>query len=140
MFVNQIAVFLENREGSLSDFAMVLAKANVEIIAMSIADTQEFGILRVITKDNKKALEALKKEGFAANSTNLIGIAIDDRADSLAEVMGLLKESSISIEYMYSYTRTSLKKIIILIKTSDIENTLYIFKRKNITVLDNSLL
>ena len=79
MLVNQIAVFLENRQGRINDFAKVLANEKIDLVSMSIADTKEFGILRAITSDNKAAVEALRKSGFTVTTTDLIGVEFDDR-------------------------------------------------------------
>ena len=78
MYVNQIAVFLENRAGRINEFAACLAKANINIIVMSIADTTDYGILRVITEDNEKAMKVLKEGGFNIVSTYLVGFRVDD--------------------------------------------------------------
>ena len=121
MLVNQIAVFLENRQGRINDFAKVLAEQNIDLISMSIADTKEFGILRAMTSDNAKAIEALRKNGFTVSSTDLIGIEVDDRPGGLYDVLNILNDGGVDIEYLYSYSRSSVNKdkAVIMFKVSD---------------------
>lgn len=140
MYVNQIAVFLENRQGRISELCKVLAANGIDIVTMSIADTYEFGILRAITRDNKKALEVLKKAGFTAKCTDLIGISVDDEPGGLSKVLSWLYDEGISVEYLYSYVRTEAKKATILLKTSDYPKTIEILTRHDSKFLENNIL
>ena len=101
--IKQIAVFLENREGRVSDCCKAIKEANVNLRSMSIADTKEFGILRIITDDNERALAALKSAGFLCSLVELVGIEVPDEAGALAELLIALSEAGINIEYMYSF-------------------------------------
>ena len=101
--VKQIAVFLENREGRLSDCCKVLKQAGVNLSSLSIADTKEFGILRLITEDNEKAMEALKNAGFLSSLVDLVAIEVPDKAGALADELIALSDSGVNIEYMYSF-------------------------------------
>ena len=103
--VKQIAVFLENQEGRLSDCCKVLKEADVNLSSLSIADTKEFGILRLIVDDNEneKALKALKAAGFLSSMVELVAIEVPDKAGALADELIALSDSGVNIEYMYSF-------------------------------------
>lgn len=119
MLVNQIAVFLENRSGRIAEFSRVLKDANINIQAMSIADTEEYGILRAITDDNAGAIKALRENGFNTASTDLIGFQVEDKPGEMYKVLKLLEDAKINIGYLYSFARTSKKSAVILIKVDD---------------------
>ncbi|MBQ8343480.1 MAG: amino acid-binding protein [Clostridia bacterium] len=101
--IKQIAVFLENKAGKASACCKVLKDANVNLLALSIADTQDFGILRLITEDNAKALSALKEAGYISSEVELVGLEVPDKAGALAELLIALGDGGVSVEYMYSY-------------------------------------
>ena len=137
MLVNQIAVFLENRQGRINDFAKVLANENIDLVSMSIADTKDFGILRAITSDNKAAVEALRKSGFTVTTTDLIGVEVDDRPGGLFDILNILNNGGVDIEYLYSYSRSSEKKnkAVIMFKVSNLEKTFEVIKENNIRLI-----
>ncbi len=137
MVVNQIAVFLENKQGRIYDFAKVIAEAKIDLISMSIADTEEFGILRAVTSDNKKAVEALKKAGFTVISTDMIGIEIPDVPGSLAKVLKIMSEEKIQIEYLYSYARSEANKAYIILKVADNEKTVQLLNKRGVKVVSD---
>lgn len=120
MLVNQIAVFLENKQGRLSALLDVLAKNNINLQSLNIADTNDFGIVRLVSSDNVQALDVLKEAGFTASSVNLVGIEVDDRPGALARLIEILSKEGISIEYIYSFTCSEGKNLI-LFKTADVE-------------------
>ena len=101
--IKQIAVFLENKAGKASACCKVLKDANINLLALSIADTQDFGILRMITEDNAKALTALKGAGYISSEVELVGLEVPDKAGALSELLIALGDGGISVEYMYSY-------------------------------------
>ena len=102
MTVKQLSVFVENRPGRLSAITKLLGDANINIRAMSIADTKDFGILRLIVDDAEKALKILKDEGCSVTITNVLVLRITDRPGSLAQAMNALYKDNISVEYMYA--------------------------------------
>lgn len=140
MLVNQIAVFLENRKGRINDFARVLKEQNVDLISMSIADTKEFGILRAITRDNEKAVHALKDAGFTVVTSELIGVEVDDRPGGLSDVLSILNNKDVDIEYLYSYARIEKGKAIILLKVNDNKLALDALTKGGFKVLDKTVL
>ncbi len=140
MFVNQIAVFLENRKGRVGDFARVLADNNIDLVSMSIADTKEFGILRAITRDNALAVKALRDAGFTVTSSELIGIEVEDVAGGLSAVLQLLDDGGVDIEYLYSYARTEANRAIIILKANNVDVALSVIAKNNIKILENSII
>lgn len=139
MLVNQIAVFLENRKGRINDFARVLKEQNVDLISMSIADTKEFGILRAITRDNEKAVQALKDAGFTVVTSELIGVEVDDRPGGLSDVLSILNNKDVDIEYLYSYARIEKGKAIILLKVDENKLALDALAKGGFKVLDTTV-
>ena len=101
--IKQLAVFLENREGRVSECCKTIKSAGVNLCSMSIADTKEFGILRIITDDNEKALVALKSAGFVASMVELIGVEVPDTPGALADILISMYDAGINIEYLYSF-------------------------------------
>lgn len=134
MLVNQLAVFLENRKGRLKELAGVLAKEKIDILTLSIADTEDFGIVRFITTDNARARSILRDEGFTVTETELIG----DVPGALAKVLKALADGDISIEYLYSYSRTG-GNAIILFKVKEVGRALDVLSRADVRVLDKAL-
>lgn len=121
MKVEQIAVFLENRKGRLCKFAQVLYDANINIKGMYIADTTDYGILRVITNDNEKAVKVLKENGFNTTVTELIGFKVSDKPGEMHKVLKLLNDHNVDISYLYSYSEIGSNQVAILIKVEDNE-------------------
>lgn len=102
MTVKQLSVFVENRAGRLSEVTRLLGDNDISIRAMSIADTKDFGILRLIVNDAEKALDVLKANGFSVAITNVLALKINDRPGGLADAMEALYKDNISVEYMYA--------------------------------------
>ena len=103
MFIKQLSVFVENKQGALSRITSLLFEKNINMRAVSIADTQDFGILRMIVDDIDKAADALKTSNVIFKINNVIGVELTDKPGSLASVLQLLTESGINVEYMYAF-------------------------------------
>ncbi|MCK5757796.1 MAG: acetolactate synthase [Clostridiales bacterium] len=115
MLVKQISVFLENKEGRVAQVTQILSDSKINIRALSIADTTEFGILRLIVDKPEKAEKALKDEGFTVSITEVIAISIEDEPGGLAKALELLHENKISVEYIYAFiSKTSHRANVIL--------------------------
>ncbi|MBR7111110.1 MAG: ACT domain-containing protein [Clostridia bacterium] len=135
MLVNQIAVFLENQRGKVKGVTDVLKKAGINLLAVSIADTKDFGILRAITDNNEEAIKVLKSNGYVVLSNDLIGVEVENKPGGLGEVLGILDELEIDIEYLYSYV-VSDGKAIILFKVSDVQKTVELIKAKDVKLIE----
>ena len=136
MLVKQISVFLENKSGRLADVADTLAKADVDIRALSIADTTDFGILRLIVNDPDKALRALNTEGFAVSTTDVIAVGIPDVPGGLARVLDFFREKAIDIEYLYAFITKYHDKATVILKIDTTDEALHILKQHSIEVLE----
>ena len=132
MLVKQLSVFVENKFGRLETIISELAKNNINISALSMADTTDFGILRIIVDDPDKAQLVLKEAGVVAKCTEVLAIVMDDTAGGLANILQILTESEISIEYMYAFVGKIDGHALMVIKVSDAEKTEKIFEGKGI--------
>jgi hypothetical protein len=103
MRVEQISVFLENKAGRLAEVTGVLAAAGVNIRALSVADTSDFGVLRLIVDDNDKATGALKQAGFTVRTTDVVAVEVEDRPGGLHHILDLLDRAGLNVEYMYAF-------------------------------------
>ncbi len=101
--IKQIAIFLENEEGKASACCKILKEAGVNLYALSIADTREFGILRIITDNNAKALTALRGAGFLSSEVELVALEVPHKAGALSDLLIALGDNGVNVEYMYSY-------------------------------------
>ena len=132
--IKQIAVFLENQAGKVSACCKALKDAEVNLYALSIADTKEFGILRIITEDNERALVALKQAGYLCSEVELVGVEVPDKAGALADLLISLGEGGVSVEYMYSYAGVD-GQAKIAIKTASVEKAIAILSKHGAKVL-----
>ena len=103
MIVKQLSVFLENRAGRVNEVAKVLAANGVDMLAFSLAESSDFGILRIITEDNASALNALRAAGYLSSEVELVGLEVPDKAGALSDLLIALGEGGVNVEYMYSY-------------------------------------
>ena len=119
MSIYQVSVFVENKKGRLADIAKVLADNNINIRALSIADTTNFGILRLIVDDPQKAEAALKANNFTVSLTHVIAIEIPDVAGWLLQALEVLNSENISIEYMYAFIDSTEGKAAVVMRVED---------------------
>ena len=102
IIIKQISVFIENKPGRLKAMTKILKDNDIDILAISIADTKDFGIMRIIVNDTDKAIAALKESGFLASAANVVAVIADDKPGSMASIMKILYNANISVEYMYA--------------------------------------
>ena len=102
MTIHQISVFLENRSGQLADITATLSENHVDLRAINIAETADYGVLRLIVDDAQRASSILLEHGFILTMTPVVAVAVPDRPGGLSEVLGILSKANIDIEYMYS--------------------------------------
>lgn len=137
MKVEQISVFLENKAGRLLEVAKILGDNGVNIRALSLADTTDFGILRLIVNDNEKAKKVLKENGFTVKVTHVIAVEVDDKPGGLASILNPLAEEGINVEYMYAFVEKSKNKAVLVFKFEDLDRAIEILKKNNIKILTN---
>jgi len=133
--VKQLSVFLENSKGRLAKMTSVLKESGVDLLALSIADTTNFGILRAIVSDNDKAVTALREAGYTVNLNDVLAVVVDDRPGGLADILNLLYENNISVEYLYSFVRTHRENALILFKVDDNESAAAILSANGVALL-----
>ena len=119
MSLKQLTVFVENKQGTLVDITDTLAKHNVNIRALSIADTQDFGILRLIVNDNDTALKTLADEGYLIKTTDVVGVKIGDEPGKLSKALNVLDENAINMEYLYAFMSRTEKHAYVVLRVAD---------------------
>lgn len=124
MLVKQISVFVENARGKLSKVTEILAENGINIRALSIADTTDFGILRLIVQDPDKAVAALKEHDITVKSTDVIVVEIDDKPSGLNSALVLLRDAAVAVEYMYAFVSKNADKAYVILKCDDAEHAI----------------
>jgi hypothetical protein len=119
MGIKQISVFLQNTSGRLGEVTKVLAKADVNLRAVSIADTDDYGILRLIVNNTDEAVEALNTAGFTTKLNDVAAVEIDDSPGSLANLMELFQQAQVNIEYLYASLEGKGGKAVVIFKLED---------------------
>ena len=119
MSLKQVTVFVENKQGALVAITDTLAKHNVNIRALSIADTQEFGILRLIVNDTAAAVATLAEEGHLINTTDVVGVKIGDAPGKLSKALEVLDKASINMEYLYAFMTRTEKHAYVVLRVAD---------------------
>jgi hypothetical protein len=135
MKIKQLSVFLENKPGALSAPCRLLAKADINIQTCSLADTREFGILRLVVEDTEKARRLLQKNGFAVKVTEVVALEVADHPGSLAAILDALEGTGINIEYAYSLTGKSKGHALLLFRFSDPNAALQVLKAQKINTV-----
>jgi hypothetical protein len=119
MTINQLSIFVENKAGTVAEITKSIADAGVSIRALSVADTQEFGILRLIVSDATRAREALHENECVVSVTKVIGVEIPDVAGGLSEVLQLMSENNINVEYLYAFITISGQHAYVVLRVED---------------------
>ena len=135
MRVEQIAVFLENKSGRLADITRTLADNDINIRALSVADTADFGILRLIVDKVDKAKEALKANNFTVGKTNVIAVEVPDRTGGLATVLEAAVKGGLNIEYMYAFVNKSSENAVVIFRFDDMDKAIAVMQEKEYTIL-----
>lgn len=133
--VKQISIFIENKSGKMADALLAIADRGININALSIADTADFGILRLIVNEPDKAYEAIKELGMAVKLTDVAAVAIDSGVGGLAKVIAPLKGTGIDIEYMYAFNGKFHNGSVVILRVNDNEKFLQVAKEKGLTLL-----
>jgi hypothetical protein len=135
MKLKQISVFLENRKGRLSKAMNVLSNAGVNIRALSIADTSEFGILRMIVQNPDLAEKKLAENNFVVKVNEVIAVEVLDEPGGLDEILGLLNKADINVEYLYAFVEKKTNKAIVVIRTEDLDSGIKVLENGGISLL-----
>ena len=135
MKVKQISIFLENRKGRLWEALKVMAKAKINIRALSIADTLEFGILRLIVNDPDKAQKVLEKSNFTVRENDVVAVEVPDRPGGLAGILQVLQKANLNVEYIYAFVEKSGQKAVVVLRTEDVDAGIKALRNGGIEVL-----
>jgi hypothetical protein len=135
MKVEQISVFLENKSGRLADVSGVLARAGVNIRALSLADTTDFGILRLIVNNTEEAKKVLKENGFTVGKTEVIAVEVMDKPGGLSDILNVIQNEGLNVEYMYAFLQKHEDKAIIIFRFDDLEKAITTLKNAGISIL-----
>ena len=135
MKVEQISVFLENRAGRLAEVTKTLAENQINIRALSLADTSDFGILRLIVTDNEKAKEALKAKGFTVGRTNVVAAEVGDKPGGLHAILEMLNAGGVNVEYMYAFVTQSGRNAILIFRFDRTDQAIEVLQKNSVRVL-----
>ncbi len=135
MKVEQISIFLENKSGRLAKVTEVLGENEINIRALSIADTTDFGILRLIVNDPEKAKNVLRAAGFAVSTTDVLAVEVDDRPGALNKAMQVLNDVGINIEYLYAFVQKDPQKALVVFRVEQPELAIEALRSNGITLM-----
>ena len=137
MQVKQISIFLENRVGRLQEVADVLTKNEINIRALSLADTSDFGILRLIVNKPDEATEILRGSGFTVRENDVIAAEVEDRPGGLTRILGLFSSGDISVEYMYAFVERKTDNAVMIFRVESIPRAIETLESAGIPLLSN---
>lgn len=133
----QISVFIENKEGRIKKAIDTLAKAGINIRALSVGDTAKYGILRLIVSDNEAATKALEEESFIVKQSEVIVVAVPDKPNGLNSTLAILDDADINLEYIYAFVSSQPDEAIVAMKVEDIEAATEVFEANNAKILND---
>ena len=135
MLVEQIAVFLENKSGRLAEITSILAENEINIRALSVADTADFGILRLIVDKVEKAKTVLRENGFTVGKTQVIAVEVEDKTGGLASVLQSIKNAGINVEYMYAFVNKTGENAVLIFRFEKMEQAIETLIKDGFTIL-----
>ena len=135
MSVRQISVFLENKKGRLAEVTRTLSHEKINIRALSLADTADFGVLRIIVDNPDRSLAILKSHGFVAQVTEVVAVEVEDKPGGLSRILEVLDQDNVNVEYMYAYVEKSRENAIVICRIDDRERALQILEKNGIATV-----
>jgi len=135
MRVEQIAVFLENKSGRLAEITRILADNEINIRALSVADTADFGILRLIVDKVDLAKEVLRAGGFTVGKTNVVAVEVPDRSGGLAGVLKVVNGAGLNVEYMYAFVNKSGANAVLIFRFDEMDKAIEVLQQNSFTLL-----
>jgi hypothetical protein len=137
MKLKQLSIFLENKPGRLRELCSLLADNDLNIITLSLADTEQFGILRLIIKNYDKAKALLEEKGFVAKLTDVIAVEVKDEPGGLSTILQIEEQAGISVEYMYAFTIKSGENAVLIFRFDDMDKAVAALQAAGISILDS---
>lgn len=135
MKVDQLSIFLENRAGRLAEVTRILSDAGVNIRALSLADTSDFGILRLIVSDFETAKNKLKEAGFTVGRTSVVAVEVPDKPGGLHHILSSLQEAGINVEYMYAFVHQSGDSAVLIFRFDRTDQGIELLQKSDITIV-----
>jgi len=136
MNVEQISIFLENKSGRLAEVTRVLSEAGINIRALYLADTADYGILRLIVNDTDKARQVLRDKGFTVEKTRVVAIEVPDRPGGLSGILEAIRNEGINVEYMYAFVEKSGKNAIVIFRFDELDKSINILRKADVRILE----
>lgn len=140
MSIKQISIFLENRKGRLADVTRIMTKSKINMRALSLADTADFGVLRIIVDDQERCLRVLRENDFIAQETDVIAVEVPDEPGGLHGILSLFDQHDVNIEYMYAFVEKKMDRAAVIFKIDDHERANEVLKENNINVLTRDVI
>jgi hypothetical protein len=139
MSISQISVFLENKKGRLAEVTDLLSRSGINIRALALADTTDFGVLRMIVDNHQKCMDVLKEHNFIVQLTDVIGVEVEDKPGGLNKVMQLFDKDGVNIEYMYAFAEKKKDNAVVVFRIDDIEKARKVLKENKINLFIETL-
>lgn len=136
MAIKQISIFIENKEGRIKKAISILGEKDINIRALSIADTTKYGILRLIVSDNVKAMIALEEKGFVVRENDVVIVSVPDKPNGLSSVLEVLDEKDINLEYMYAFISNKTDEAIVVMRFENMEEAVELLKDSDVNILE----
>jgi len=136
MHAEQISIFLENKAGRLSEVTRIFEAGRINIRALSLADTSDFGILRLIVNDNEKAKRLLKENGFTVRITEVVAVEVQDKPGGLHQILTALSAAGVNVEYMYAFVRQSGQNAVLIFRFDNTAAAAEVLSREGVRVID----
>lgn len=133
--VKQVSIFLENRAGRLAEVTKLMSDNQINIRALSVADTSDFGILRLIVNDPDKAIKILKDSNYTVSAADVVAIEVEDQPGGLAKILGIFDESNLNVEYMYAFLAKIPEKAVLIFRFDDNKTVMEKLKNKDIRII-----
>ena len=136
MRAEQISIFLENKSGRLAEVTRILTENKINIRALSVADTSDFGVLRLIVDDNERASRALKENGFTVGKTNVVAVEVPDQPGGLYNILTILQNGHVNVEYMYAFVQQSGSNAVMIFRFDHTDDALKLLQENGVTVIE----
>lgn len=136
MKVEQLSVFIENKSGKLSEITAILFESDINILALTLLDTSDFGVMRLIVDNTELALSSLKDNGFTVSKTEVVAVQVADRPGGLHHILNIIKKAALNVEYMYDYLQHIGKDAILIIRFDEMSKAAEVLGVHGVTVID----
>jgi len=135
MYLPQISIFLENKHGALLELSQIIKEAKINIRALFLADTKDFGIVRMIVDQPEKAVELLKEKSFPATMNEVIAVEVPDSPGGLAQILAILNQNELNIEYMYGFIEKNRDNALMVMRIEDLKPAAEILSKNSISIM-----